>query len=176
MLSAARSSSSCSNNWSVCRKDAKIGFVFAQRGIVPEATSSYFLPRLIGHSRAMELFMVCSNSNSLRTQLTFPLNADCSSPTSISPVPLDPLLLSPSDSRSNSRSRPRPRPRNRRQLLRPLHRIDQRTSLARLLLARRTTSPRFSRNVRRWKFYRFEGGCFGVQGEEGGEVHCVDAG
>ncbi|SCZ97334.1 BZ3500_MvSof-1268-A1-R1_Chr4-2g07144 [Microbotryum saponariae] len=36
---------------------AKIGFVFAQRGIVPEAASSYFLPKLIGHSRAMQLFM-----------------------------------------------------------------------------------------------------------------------
>lgn len=38
-------------------KDAKVGFVFAQRGIVPEACSSYLLPKLIGHSRAMELFM-----------------------------------------------------------------------------------------------------------------------
>lgn len=39
-------------------EDAKIGFVFAQRGIVPEAASSYFLPKLIGHSKALELFMV----------------------------------------------------------------------------------------------------------------------
>lgn len=39
-------------------KDAKIGFVFARRGIVPEAASSYFLPRLIGHSKALELCMV----------------------------------------------------------------------------------------------------------------------
>jgi hypothetical protein len=39
-------------------QEAKIGFVFAQRGIVPEAASSFFLPKLIGHSRAMELFMV----------------------------------------------------------------------------------------------------------------------
>ncbi|KAM0755977.1 enoyl-CoA hydratase/isomerase family protein [Meredithblackwellia eburnea MCA 4105] len=38
-------------------KDAKIGFVFGKRGIVPEAASSYFLPKLIGHSRALELFM-----------------------------------------------------------------------------------------------------------------------
>ena len=36
---------------------AKIGFVFAQRGIVPEAASSFFLPKLIGHSKAMELLM-----------------------------------------------------------------------------------------------------------------------
>jgi enoyl-CoA hydratase/carnithine racemase len=33
---------------------AKIGFVFARRGVVPEAASSWFLPRLVGISRAME--------------------------------------------------------------------------------------------------------------------------
>jgi enoyl-CoA hydratase/carnithine racemase len=33
---------------------AKIGFVFTRRGIVPEAASSYFLPRLVGISQAME--------------------------------------------------------------------------------------------------------------------------
>lgn len=33
---------------------AKLGFVFARRGIVPEAASSWFLPRLVGISRAME--------------------------------------------------------------------------------------------------------------------------
>ncbi|KAJ3099090.1 hypothetical protein HDU97_003469 [Phlyctochytrium planicorne] len=36
---------------------SKIGFVFVRRGICPEACSSYFLPRLIGHSRAMELIL-----------------------------------------------------------------------------------------------------------------------
>ena len=34
--------------------DARLGFVFARRGIVPEACSSWFLPRLVGISRAME--------------------------------------------------------------------------------------------------------------------------
>src|SRR6201986_3977724 len=34
--------------------DARIGFLFARRGIVPEACSSWFLPRLVGISRAME--------------------------------------------------------------------------------------------------------------------------
>ena len=34
--------------------NARIGFVFAQRGIVPEACSSWFLPRAVGISRAME--------------------------------------------------------------------------------------------------------------------------
>ena len=39
---------------SVQRGDARLGFVFARRGIVPEACSSWFLPRLVGISRAME--------------------------------------------------------------------------------------------------------------------------
>jgi enoyl-CoA hydratase/carnithine racemase len=34
--------------------DARMGFVFARRGIVPEAASSWFLPRAVGISRAME--------------------------------------------------------------------------------------------------------------------------
>lgn len=34
--------------------DAKIGFVFARRGITPEAASSWFLPRLVGISQAAE--------------------------------------------------------------------------------------------------------------------------
>jgi enoyl-CoA hydratase/carnithine racemase len=33
---------------------AKIGFVFTQRGIVPEACSSWFLPRLVGMQQAAE--------------------------------------------------------------------------------------------------------------------------
>jgi enoyl-CoA hydratase/carnithine racemase len=33
---------------------AKIGFVFAARGIVPEACSSWFLPRIVGISKALE--------------------------------------------------------------------------------------------------------------------------
>jgi enoyl-CoA hydratase/carnithine racemase len=33
---------------------AKIGFVFSRRGIVPEACSSWFLPRIVGISQAME--------------------------------------------------------------------------------------------------------------------------
>jgi enoyl-CoA hydratase/carnithine racemase len=34
--------------------DARFGFVFSQRGIVPEAASSWFLPRLVGISQALE--------------------------------------------------------------------------------------------------------------------------
>ncbi len=33
---------------------AKVGFVFARRGLVPEACSSWFLPRVVGISQAME--------------------------------------------------------------------------------------------------------------------------
>ncbi len=34
--------------------EARFGFVFARRGIVPEAASSWFLPRIVGISRALE--------------------------------------------------------------------------------------------------------------------------
>ena len=36
---------------------ARFGFVFARRGIVPEAASSWFLPRLVGPQRALEWCM-----------------------------------------------------------------------------------------------------------------------
>jgi enoyl-CoA hydratase/carnithine racemase len=35
-------------------EDARFGFVFARRGIVPEAASSWFLPRVVGISQALE--------------------------------------------------------------------------------------------------------------------------
>ena len=38
----------------IASENAKFGFVFARRGIVPEACSSWFLPRLVGVSQAME--------------------------------------------------------------------------------------------------------------------------
>ena len=38
----------------IAADDAKLGFVFSRRGIVPEACSSWFLPRIVGISRAME--------------------------------------------------------------------------------------------------------------------------
>lgn len=34
--------------------DARVGFVFSRRGIVPEACSSWFLPRLVGISQALQ--------------------------------------------------------------------------------------------------------------------------
>lgn len=38
----------------IASEAARFGFVFARRGIVPEACSSWFLPRLVGISQAME--------------------------------------------------------------------------------------------------------------------------
>jgi enoyl-CoA hydratase/carnithine racemase len=38
----------------IASEKAKFGFVFARRGIVPEACSSWFLPRIVGINRAME--------------------------------------------------------------------------------------------------------------------------
>jgi enoyl-CoA hydratase/carnithine racemase len=35
-------------------EEARFGFVFARRGIVPEAASSWFLPRVVGISQALE--------------------------------------------------------------------------------------------------------------------------
>jgi enoyl-CoA hydratase/carnithine racemase len=35
-------------------ENARVGFVFARRGIVPDAAASYFLPRIVGVSRALE--------------------------------------------------------------------------------------------------------------------------
>ena len=35
-------------------ENARMGFVFARRGIVPEACSSWFLPRIVGPSQALE--------------------------------------------------------------------------------------------------------------------------
>ena len=39
----------------IVSEDARIGFVFTRRGIVPEACSSWFLPRIVGISKATEL-------------------------------------------------------------------------------------------------------------------------
>lgn len=38
----------------IASTEARFGFVFARRGIVPEACSSWFLPRIVGISRAAE--------------------------------------------------------------------------------------------------------------------------
>ncbi len=38
----------------IAAESARFGFVFARRGLVPEAASSWFLPRIVGISQAME--------------------------------------------------------------------------------------------------------------------------
>jgi enoyl-CoA hydratase/carnithine racemase len=38
----------------IASEGARFGFVFARRGIVPEAASSWFLPRVVGMSQALE--------------------------------------------------------------------------------------------------------------------------
>jgi enoyl-CoA hydratase/carnithine racemase len=38
----------------IASADARFGFVFSQRGIVPEAASSWYLPRIVGISQALE--------------------------------------------------------------------------------------------------------------------------
>ena len=38
----------------IASENARIGFVFSQRGIIPEACSSWFLPRIVGISQALE--------------------------------------------------------------------------------------------------------------------------
>lgn len=39
----------------IVAEDAKIGFVFTRRGVVPDACASWFLPRIVGISKAAEL-------------------------------------------------------------------------------------------------------------------------
>lgn len=41
----------------IASETAKMGFVFTRRGIAPEACSSWFLPRIVGISRAVEWIM-----------------------------------------------------------------------------------------------------------------------
>lgn len=41
----------------IVAEDAKLGFVFVRRGLVPEANSAWLLPRLVGMARAAELML-----------------------------------------------------------------------------------------------------------------------
>ena len=38
----------------LCSSSSKVGFVFSRRGVVPEACSSFFLPRVVGISKTLE--------------------------------------------------------------------------------------------------------------------------
>lgn len=44
----------CAADIRMAAKNIKMGFVFAARGIIPEGCSSWFLPRLVGISKALE--------------------------------------------------------------------------------------------------------------------------
>jgi len=44
----------CAMDIRLASVDARYGFVFAKRGIVPEACSSWFLPRIVGINQALE--------------------------------------------------------------------------------------------------------------------------
>jgi enoyl-CoA hydratase/carnithine racemase len=44
----------CAMDVRLASENAKYGFVFARRGIVPEACSSWFLPRIVGINQALE--------------------------------------------------------------------------------------------------------------------------
>ena len=39
----------------IAKKSARYGFVFARRGIVPDGCASWFLPKLVGISKSLEL-------------------------------------------------------------------------------------------------------------------------
>ena len=54
MISATRPIALRSISSRIASENARFGFVFSQRGIVPEAASSWFLPRLVGISQALE--------------------------------------------------------------------------------------------------------------------------
>jgi enoyl-CoA hydratase/carnithine racemase len=45
----------------IMAEEAKIGFVFARVGLMPELGSSYYLPRLVGVSRASEMMLTGRN-------------------------------------------------------------------------------------------------------------------
>ena len=44
----------------IAKKSARYGFVFARRGIVPDGCASWFLPKLVGISKSLELCYCCS--------------------------------------------------------------------------------------------------------------------
>jgi enoyl-CoA hydratase/carnithine racemase len=41
----------------IAAEDAKLGFLFSRRGVIPELSSNWMVPRIVGVSRALELLM-----------------------------------------------------------------------------------------------------------------------
>ena len=54
VAAGAGASISCSFDMRLASESARYAFVFARRGVTPEAASSWFLPRLVGISTALE--------------------------------------------------------------------------------------------------------------------------
>ena len=50
----------------IAARGAKIGFIFARRGLVPEAGSAWFLPKLVGLPQALRWCL--SGRTSMRTK------------------------------------------------------------------------------------------------------------
>ncbi len=63
---------------------ARIGFVFTRRGIVPEACSSWFLPRIVGMNRALE-WVITGRIFSAREALEAGLVREVLAPESLMP-------------------------------------------------------------------------------------------
>lgn len=77
---------------------ARFGFVFARRGIVPEAASSWFLPRVVGISKAME--WCATGASSARTRRLRPgWSAPSTRPTTCCPPPASWRARSPTTRR-----------------------------------------------------------------------------
>jgi enoyl-CoA hydratase/carnithine racemase len=74
--------------------DARFGFVFARRGITPEAASSWFLPKVVGLQTALE-WCYTGRVFSPRRRSTRASSARCTRPTSSCPPPTPSRARSP---------------------------------------------------------------------------------
>ncbi|KAK4551860.1 hypothetical protein LTR86_010856 [Recurvomyces mirabilis] len=73
----------------VAYEKAKIGFVFSRRGLVMEACSSYFLPRLIGMSKALHLTTTGSTYSANHPLLNTLFSETLSTPEAVLPRALE---------------------------------------------------------------------------------------
>ena len=56
--SASASPCCCIAIWSYASAEAKFNFAFIDLGLLPEAGSTYLLPRMLGYGRAAELLIL----------------------------------------------------------------------------------------------------------------------
>ncbi|KAI9003443.1 ClpP/crotonase-like domain-containing protein [Hyaloraphidium curvatum] len=73
----------------VAYSKAKIGFIFSRRGIVPEAASSFLLPRLIGAAKALEVFILGDTIEASDPRIAPAFNRIVDSPDAVLPAALD---------------------------------------------------------------------------------------